>query len=715
LSTVSTVNTRVLSKKINLQSPIQYLKGIGPVKGKALASLGIKNIEDLLYHIPRRYLDRSTITPINQLQVNSPATIIGTVEAYGIRKGRKVQFQVIIRDQSGYLNLIWFSGIRYVKNSFKEGDTVIASGEVRYFYGLQMPHPEFEIISGPRDPDSEKGERLVHTGRIIPLYPSTSELKNLYLDSRGFRRSISFLLENLLPQIQETLPLKVREELDLPFLDWTLKSIHFPDSLEEANKARKRLAFEELFYLELLLALRKKKSELKEEGIVFHRPKELVKRFVEGLPFELTLAQRKVLNEIYQDISSGKAMHRLLQGDVGSGKTIVALITMLMAVENGYQAALMVPTEVLAEQHYLSLSYLLEPLKIEPLLLTSSIKTGERKKILEKISSGEGKIIIGTHSLIQKEVNFNKLGLAVIDEQHRFGVLQRLSLKLKGKSPHLLVMTATPIPRTLALTVYGDLDVSVIDQMPPGRKKIETRLLDENSSKKGYLFLEEELIKGRQAYIVYPLIEDSEKADLKAATEGYQFLQEKVFPHRKLALLHGRIKREEREKIMRGFRSKKFDILVCTTVIEVGLDVPNATVMLIEHGERFGLSQLHQLRGRIGRGEEQSYCILKFSPTISEEAKKRLKILSSTTDGFKISEADLKLRGPGEFFGTKQHGLPDFKIADLTEDLGLLYKARDWAFRIVQEDPNLSSKDNLCLRSKFIRRYKDKFKLADVG
>jgi len=715
LSTVSTVNTRVLSKKINLQSPIQYLKGIGPVKGKALASLGIKNIEDLLYHIPRRYLDRSTITPINQLQVNSPATIIGTVEAYGIRKGRKVQFQVIIRDQSGYLNLIWFSGIRYVKNSFKEGDTVIASGEVRYFYGLQMPHPEFEIISGPMDPDSEKGERLVHTGRIIPLYPSTSELKNLYLDSRGFRRSISFLLENLLPQIQETLPLKVREELDLPFLDWTLKSIHFPDSLEEANKARKRLAFEELFYLELLLALRKKKSELKEEGIVFHRPKELVKRFVEGLPFELTLAQRKVLNEIYQDISSGKAMHRLLQGDVGSGKTIVALITMLMAVENGYQAALMVPTEVLAEQHYLSLSYLLEPLKIEPLLLTSSIKTGERKKILEKISSGEGKIIIGTHSLIQKEVNFNKLGLAVIDEQHRFGVLQRLSLKLKGKSPHLLVMTATPIPRTLALTVYGDLDVSVIDQMPPGRKKIETRLLDENSSKKGYLFLEEELIKGRQAYIVYPLIEDSEKADLKAATEGYQFLQEKVFPHRKLALLHGRIKREEREKIMRGFRSKKFDILVCTTVIEVGLDVPNATVMLIEHGERFGLSQLHQLRGRIGRGEEQSYCILKFSPTISEEAKKRLKILSSTTDGFKISEADLKLRGPGEFFGTKQHGLPDFKIADLTEDLGLLYKARDWAFRIVQEDPNLSSKDNLCLRSKFIRRYKDKFKLADVG
>jgi len=716
LSTVSTVNTSSSRfRRIDLQNPIQYLKGIGPVKGKALTAMGIRNVEDLLYHIPRRYLDRSTITPIDQLQANSQATVMGKVEAYGIRRGRKAQFQVILKDRSGYLNLIWFSGIRYVKNSFKEGDTVIASGEVRYFYGLQMPHPEFEIISDPINPDSEKGEKLIHTGRVIPLYPSTSELKSLYLDSRGFRRSISFLLENLLPQIQETLPPRVRDELNLPALDWSLKNIHFPDSLEEAKKARKRLAFEELFYLELLLALRKKRSELKEEGIVFQKPGKLVKRFIMSLPFELTLSQRKVLNEIYQDISSGKAMQRLLQGDVGSGKTMVALITMLLAVENGYQTALMVPTEVLAEQHYLGLSFFLETLKLEPFLLTSSVRTRERRKILEKISSGEGKIIIGTHSLIQKEVKFNKLGLAVIDEQHRFGVLQRQSLKLKGKSPHLLVMTATPIPRTLALTVYGDLDVSVIDQMPPGRKRIETRLLDENSSEKGYLFLEEELKKGRQAYIVYPLIEESEKADLKAATEGYQFLHEKIFPHRKLALLHGRIKREEREKIMRGFRSNKFDVLVCTTVIEVGLDVPNATVMLIEHGERFGLSQLHQLRGRIGRGEEQSYCILKFSPTISDEAKKRLRILSSTTDGFEISESDLKLRGPGEFFGTKQHGLPDFKIADLTEDLGLLYKARDWAFRIVQRDPSLSSKDNLGLRSKFIRRYKDKFKLADIG
>lgn len=716
MSTVSTVNTSSSRyRRIDLQNPIQYLKGIGPVKGKALTAMGIRNMEDLLYHIPRRYLDRSTITPINRLEANSQATVMGKVEAYGIRRGRKAQFQVILKDQSGYLNLIWFSGIRYVKNSFKEGDTVIASGEVRYFYGLQMPHPEFEIISGAVNPDPEKGERLIHTGRVIPLYPSTSELKSLYLDSRGFRRSISYLLENLLPRIKETLPPRVLDELDLPALDWSLKNIHFPDSLEEAKKARKRLAFEELFYLELLLALRKKRSEQKEEGIVFQKPGKLVKRFIQSLPFELTTSQRKVLNEIYQDISSGKAMQRLLQGDVGSGKTIVALITMLLAVENGYQTALMVPTEVLAEQHYLGLSFFLETLKLEPFLLTSSVRTREKRNILEKIASGEGKIIIGTHSLIQKEVKFNRLGLAVIDEQHRFGVLQRQSLKLKGKSPHLLVMTATPIPRTLALTVYGDLDVSVIDQMPPGRKRIETRLLDEDSSEKGYLFLEEELKKGRQAYIVYPLIEESEKADLKAATEGYQLLQEKIFPHKKLALLHGRIKREQREKIMRDFRSKKFDILVCTTVIEVGLDVPNATVMLIEHGERFGLSQLHQLRGRIGRGEEQSYCILKFSSNISGEAKKRLRTLSSTTDGFEISEADLKLRGPGEFFGTRQHGLPDFKIADLTQDLGLLYKARDWAFRIVREDQNLSSRDNLGLRSKFIRRYKDKFKLADIG
>jgi ATP-dependent DNA helicase RecG len=711
LSTLSPAKTRNFSKKLTLQSPIQYLKGIGPVKGKALASLGIKTVEDFLYHIPRRYLDRSNITPISRLQANTRATVMGIVESYGIKRWRSPQYWVVLREDKSFLKLVWFSGIRYIQNRFKEGDTVIASGEVKDFYGLQMPHPEFEIISGSLDADSEK---LIHTGRVIPLYASTSELKNLYLDSRGFRRSISFLLENL-PQIQETIPQKVIEELNLPALDWSLKNIHFPDSLEDAKKARMRLAFEELFYLELLLALRKKRSETREEGIIFQRPGESIKIFLESLPFELTSAQRKVLNEIYQDISSGKAMHRLLQGDVGSGKTIVALITMLMAVENGYQTALMAPTEVLAEQHYLSLSYLLETLEIEPLLLTSSVKTLEKKKVLSKISSGEGKIVIGTHSLIQKEVNFNNLGLAVIDEQHRFGVMQRLGLKLKGKSPHLLVMTATPIPRTLALTVYGDLDVSVIDQMPPGRKKIETRLLDENSSERGYSFLEEELKKGRQAYIVYPLIEESEKADLKAATEGYKYLQEKIFPHRRPALLHGRIKREEREKVMRDFRSKNYDILVCTTVIEVGLDVPNATLMLIEHAERFGLSQLHQLRGRIGRGEERSYCILKFSDSISEDARKRLRILSSTTDGFQISEADLKLRGPGEFFGTKQHGLPDFKIADLTEDLGLLYKARDWAFKIVQGDPSLSSRENLCLRNKFIRRYKDKFKLADVG
>jgi ATP-dependent DNA helicase RecG len=712
LSVAHPAKTRDFSGKIDLQSPVQYLKGIGPAKGKALASLGIKTVEDFLYHIPRRYLDRSTITPISQLQVNTRATVMGIVESYGIKRWRPPQYWVILREDKSFLKLVWFSGIRYVQNRFKEGDTVMASGEVKDFYGLQMPHPEFEIISGSLDADSEK---LIHTGRVIPLYPSTSELKSLFLDSRGFRRSISFLLENLLPRIQETLPPKVREELNLPTLEWSLKNIHFPDSLEEARRARARLAFEELFYLELLLALRKKKSEIKEEGIIFKRPGELIKILLGSLPFELTSAQRKVLNEIYQDVSTGKTMHRLLQGDVGSGKTIVALITMLMAVENGYQSALMVPTEVLAEQHHLSLSFLLEPLKIKPLLLTSSVKTGERRKILEKISSGEGKIIVGTHSLIQKEVSFNNLGLAVIDEQHRFGVLQRLSLKLKGQSPHLLVMTATPIPRTLALTVYGDLDVSVIDQMPPGRKKIETRLLNEDSSEKGYSFLEEELKKGRQAYIVYPLIEESEKADLKAATEGYRYLQEKIFPHRRLALLHGRIKREEREKIMKDFRSKKYEILVCTTVIEVGLDMPNATLMLIEHAERFGLSQLHQLRGRIGRGEEQSYCILKFSASVSEDAGKRLRILSSTTDGFQISEADLKLRGPGEFFGTRQHGLPDLRIADLTEDLGLLYKARDWAFRIVQEDPNLSLKDNHCLRSKFIRKYKDKFKLADVG
>jgi ATP-dependent DNA helicase RecG len=701
-----TYNTGRSSTGIKLEDSVQYLKGVGPQRAKALNEEGIRTVEDLLYHIPRRYLDRSKITPINQLSVNSRATVLGTVEAYGIKRGRKTRFQVIIRDQNSFLTLIWFEGIRYVKNRFKEGDTVVASGDVRFYDGLQIPHPEFEIIS-------KKGEELVHTGRVIPIYPSTAKLKKLHLDSRGMRNILKPFLDKC--YIKETLPRGMISSLSLLPLGQALKNIHFPQSFEMAEKARQRLAFDELFYLELMLALRKKRHTQIEKGIRFKPPGKLIRGLLKQLHFELTPAQKKVLREIVNDMTPSKQMNRLLQGDVGSGKTIVALVAILLAVENDYQAAVMAPTEILAEQHYLNIHSLLESLKVKPVLLTGSITGNERKGILKKIENGESRVIIGTHALIQEGLSFHGLGLAVIDEQHRFGVMQRARLKQKGFSPDVLVMTATPIPRTLALTVYGDLDVSVIDQMPPGRKKIQTTLLDENSSEELYNFLEEEFKKGHQAYIVYPLVEESEKLDLKAATESFEHIQKEVFPHRRVALLHGRIKSDLREKLMQDFRNKKFDILVCTTVIEVGLDIPNATVMVIEHAERFGLSQLHQLRGRIGRGSDQSFCFLKAAPPISDEAKKRLEALCRSNDGFKIAEWDLRLRGPGEFFGTRQHGLPELKIADIINDVKLLYQAREWAFRVIGDDPHLKKKENSGLRSNFLRKYKERQKLMDVG
>jgi len=694
------------SGAVKLEDSVQYLKGVGPQRAKALSEAGIRTVEDLLYHVPRRYLDRSRITPINELSVGSKVTVLGTVEAYGIKRGRKTRYQVIIRDKNSFLTLIWFEGIRFVKNRFKEGDTVVASGDVRFYDGLQIPHPEFEIIS-------KKGEELVHTGRVIPIYPSTAELKKLHLDSRGMRNILKPFLDRY--QIKETLPQTLVSSLNLLPLDQALKNVHFPDSLELAEEARQRLAFDELFYLELMLALRKKRETQTEKGIQFNQPGKLVRGLLKQLHFELTDAQKKVLREIADDMTSSRRMNRLLQGDVGSGKTIVALVAVLLAVESDHQAAIMAPTEILAEQHYLTVHKLLESLRVSPVLLTSSVAGNARKEITEKIESGQAKVVIGTHALIQEGINFHRLGLTVIDEQHRFGVIQRAKLKEKGFSPDVLVMTATPIPRTLALTLYGDLDVSVIDQMPPGRKEIKTRLLDGDSSEELYAFLEAEFKKGHQAYIVYPLVEESEKLDLKAATESYQHLQDQIFPHRKVALLHGRIKSDKREKIMHDFRNRKFDILACTTVIEVGLDVPNATAMVIEHAERFGLSQLHQLRGRIGRGTDQSYCFLRAERPLSEDARKRLSALCSSNDGFKIAEWDLRLRGPGEFFGTRQHGLPELRIADIVTDVKLLYQAREWAFRIIEDDPRLGKKENSGIRGDFLRKYRQKQKLMDVG
>jgi len=698
--------------RIKLEDSVQYLKGIGPEKAKVLNSVGIKTIEDLLYYIPRRYLDRSTILPMNKLKVGSTVTVIGRVEAFGMAKTRRPQFQVILKDNTGFIRLVWFSKLRWVKNLFEEDDLVVASGQITLYRGLQMVHPEFEIVS--KSDRKGNDEELIHTGRIIPLYPSTAELKKIHLDSRGLRRALKPLLDNLTNLVSETLPQRIVSDSNLLPLSKALKNVHFPEDLEMTDLARSRLAFDELFYLELMLALRKKRIH-REKGIAFQKPGNLVRSALKMLPFELTEAQKKVLREIASDMMSEDSMHRLLQGDVGSGKTIVALVAMLMAVESGYQAALMAPTEILAEQHYITIHQMLESLGVKTVLLTSSVVGTEREIILDQIAKGTAGVMLGTHALIQKKVDFFKLGLVVIDEQHRFGVMQRAKLKQKGISPDVLVMTATPIPRSLALTLYGDLDVSVIDRLPPGRKTIKTFLYNENLKSEIYEFLENQLQKGHQAYIVYPLVEESEKADLKAATQSYEFLKKEIFPHRRLALLHGRIKSKERESIMQAFRDGDYDILVATTVVEVGVDVHNATVMVIEHAERFGLSQLHQLRGRIGRGEDQSFCLLVANPPLSEEAQKRLKAMTSITDGFKISEIDLKLRGPGEFFGTRQHGLPELKIADIVADAKLLYQARNWAFKIIEEDPNLTQKNNLCIRSNFIRKYKRRFSLVDIG
>ena len=708
--------TKVRTEKhlrVELKESVQYLKGIGPQRAEALKSAGIETVEDLLYYIPRRYLDRSTILPMAKVKVGSATTVIGRVEAFGRARTRKPQFQVILKDNTGFIRLVWFSKLNWVKNRFEENDLVVASGQVTLYRGLQMVHPEFEIISKKSEGDISEDE-LIHTGRVIPLYPSTAELKKFRLDSRGFRRVLKPLLDEVPSLVKESLSENVIADLKLPSLSESIRKIHFPDDLNSAEQARARLAFDELFYLELMLALRKKKIH-REEGIVFGKPKDLVRGLLKMLPFQLTDAQKKVLREISADMVSKNSMHRLLQGDVGSGKTIVALVAMLMAVESGYQGALMAPTEILAEQHFITIHQLMESLGVKVGLLTSSVTGTDREIILQKIKSGEAQVVIGTHALIQEKVEFSKLGLVVIDEQHRFGVMQRAKLKKKGPSPDVLVMTATPIPRSLALTAYGDLDVSVINALPPGRKPIKTSLFTESSKSKMYEFVERELKKGHQVYIVYPLVEESEKADLKAATESYEFLREEIFPNRRLALLHGRIKSKEREKIMQAFRNRDYDILVATTVIEVGVDVPNATVMVIEHAERFGLSQLHQLRGRIGRGADQSWSLLVANPPLSQEADKRLKAMIATNDGFKISEMDLKLRGPGEFFGTRQHGLPELKIADIVTDAKLLYRARDWAFRIVGEDPKLTQKDNLCIRSTFVRKYKKRFSLVDVG
>ena len=687
-----------------LRRPIKYLKGVGPHWERLLKKLGIEEIGQIFFHIPRLYIDRTTISKIRDVRINEKVTVLGNVIRFESRKTKRrisIQTALLRDDSNDVIFLKWFQQ-PYLSKVIKTGTKIMASGEVTFYDGKQLVHPDFEIIS---DEDSDP----LHTGRIVPFYSLTEGMAQ-----KRIRRIIDNAIKLYLGYLKETLPEWIMKKEHLLTLKDAIYKIHRPENFNDVKNAKKRLKFEELFYLELLLAIRKKHMKIKTTDVKVNCKGELAKKFAKLFPYNLTDDQKKVLREIRADFLSGKPMHRLLQGDVGSGKTVVAILASLFIIEGGYQVAMMAPTEVLAEQHYLGVGKLLNSIGVRNELLLGSIKKKEKEKIYDLLETGGVDLIFGTHALIENVVKFKKLGLVIVDEQHRFGVMQRAKLLEKGKAPHFLVMTATPIPRSLSLTLYGDLDISMIKQMPPGRKEIVTRWTGENNREKVYEFIRKKVAAGEQCYIVYPLVEESEKIDLKAATEMYEHLKKHIFPTFGVGLLHGRMKTDEKAKVMDDFQKKRIKILVSTTVIEVGIDMPAATIMVIEHPERFGLAQLHQLRGRVGRSDKKSYCILLSSGRLSDEARERLKIIESTRDGFKIAEKDLQLRGPGEFFGTRQHGLPALEFSDLINDNEVLLKARKRAFELINNDPQLLQAENRPVRENYFERYRKRYRFGDI-
>jgi ATP-dependent DNA helicase RecG len=695
--------------------PIQYLKGVGPKRALLFGKLGVQTLEDLLLFSPFRYEDRTALKKIAHLQPGEEQTILAEVKAVSLVETPRRRMKIVdaaVSDETGLLHAKWFNQ-PYLKDLFRPGEKIMLSGKVKanYYggYRLEMESPLYEKV--------EEEETQIHMGRIVPIYHETKGLT-----SRQIRSLIRFVLNLYAPKIPDVLPFFLIEKYHLIPLSEAISGLHFPvsdSSLDQLNAGRsschRRLSFDELFLLQTGLALRKKRFSTQEKGISFQNAGELGNQLRALLPFRLTSAQEKVLTEIKEDMASDRPMNRLVQGDVGSGKTLVALISILIALENGYQAALMAPTEILAEQHYLSIRGYIERLGRTVTFLTSEMRKKAKEEILEGIGTGKYDLVIGTHALIQEGVEFKKLGMVVVDEQHKFGVLQRAKLAGKGYRPDVLIMTATPIPRTLALTLYGDLNISIIDELPPGRSPIRTFLFYGKQRERAYAFVEKELAKGRQAYVVCPLIEESEKSDLKAALELSATIQREILPHRNIGLLHGRLKREEKESVMREFKAGRIDLLVATTVVEVGIDVPNATVMLIEHAERFGLAQLHQLRGRVGRGSEQSFCLLAAEYPISAEAKRRLDAMVKSNDGFKMAEIDLEIRGPGEFFGTRQSGIPELRIANLMRDTSILEAARREAFTWVDQDPDLTKPESRPIRSLLERKWKGKLEWLTTG
>jgi len=681
------------------------LPGVGPQRAKTLAKLGLGTIEDaLVQHLPLRHEDRSRIIPLGRVSVGEARTCAGTIAGISPPpRGRpRMPLVVMIRDVSGFLNCAWFNQ-PYLARVFKRGQRLIVHGRVQpYGRGpLQMLVKDYEVAEdGP--------DEMLHTGRLVPVYPLTEGLTQ-----RPLRRLMKRLVDGWADQLDDPLPERVRAGRALLPLPQAIRGAHFPETQEEQAAAHRRLVFDDFFLLEVGLAIRRHR-EGRRRGLAMNPPGALVRRLRASLPYTLTAAQERVWGEIRTDMAEPYPMSRLLQGDVGSGKTVVAALAILTAIEAGYQAALMAPTEILAEQHMITLSQLLGPLGVRVVLLTGALKGKARQEAVGAVEGGQAACAIGTHALVQGSVGFKRLGLAVIDEQHRFGVAHRAALRGKGESPDVLVMTATPIPRTLALTLYGDLDVSVLDELPPGRRPVVTVARGESKRRGIYDFLRKQIGEGRQVYVVCPLVEESEASDLRAATEMAERLQREVFPDRRVGLIHGRLGIQDKERVMREFKDGAVHVLVSTTVIEVGIDVPNASVMLVEHAERFGLSQLHQLRGRVGRGSWKSYCIL-LAGSSSEDAQRRIAAVTGTNDGFRLAEVDLELRGPGDFFGTRQSGLPEFRVADLLRDGAMLEEARREAFALVHADPQLAASEHRGLRGALLARWRGKLDLAGIG
>jgi ATP-dependent DNA helicase RecG len=695
-----------------LATDVQFIKGVGPRIAELLARKSVRTIEDVFYFLPRRYEDRRIVQKIVQARIGVKETVIATVVQAQVRPyQRRRAFEVVVSDGSGTLTAKWFRGnLTYLKNTFKPDMQVILTGEIRLFKaGKDMIHPDYEILD-------EEDTDLLHFRRIVPIYSETEGLHQ-----KTLRRIAMRVLSDYTRYITSPIPEGFCEKRRLIHIHDALRNVHFPEADADVtayneihSPAHRRLIYDEFFFFQLGLAL-KRKGHLLDQGIAFKTGGPLLTQFYELLPFSLTGAQARVIGEIETDMAMQTVMHRLLQGDVGSGKTVVAMAAMTTACENGYQAALMAPTELLAQQHYATIKGWAERLSLKAILLTGSSRTGERNEIREDMASGRADIIIGTHALIQEGVSYGKLGLVIIDEQHRFGVLQRAILRTKGMTPDVLVMTATPIPRTLAMTVYGDLDVSVIDELPPQKKPIKTKVFYESQRAQVYDAIRKELAKKHQVFIVYPLVTESEALDLKDATRMAQHLQQDIFPDYKVGLIHGRLKTQEKDEIMLAFIQKKTDILVSTTVIEVGIDIPQASVMVIEHAERFGLSQLHQLRGRVGRGDIPAYCILLAQHKGSREARRRLRIMEETNDGFRIAEEDLAIRGPGEFMGVRQSGLPDFRVANIARDGLILSEAKTDAFALVEQDPFLNKPEHLVLREVLLHRWQERLDLAKTG